>query len=68
MSLLTFECNLAGIINNEINSSEDSSNDPFPIVVVPQDHTNLTMKVNEEDTFIKQINNDSTDDIIYIYG
>ena len=47
MSLLTFECNLAGIVNNEVNSSE----------VVPQDHTTLTTRVNEEDTFIKQIIN-----------
>ena len=47
MSLFTFECNLAGIVNNEVNSSE----------VVPQDHTTLTTRVNEEDTFIKQIIN-----------
>ena len=49
LSLLTFECNLAGIVNNEVNISENSSNDPFPTVVVPQDHTNLTTRVNEED-------------------
>ena len=47
MYLFTFECNLAGIVNNEVNSSE----------VVPQDHTTLTTRVNEEDTFIKQIIN-----------
>ena len=47
MSLFTFECNLAGIVNNEVNSSE----------VVPQDHNTLTTRVNEEDTFIKQIIN-----------
>jgi len=47
LSLFTFECNLAGIVNNEVNSSE----------VVPQDHTTLTTRVNEEDTFIKQIIN-----------
>ena len=68
MSLLTFECNLAGIVNNEVNSSEDSSNDPFPTVVVPQNHTNLTTRVNEEDTFIKQIINDNTEGNIYIFG
>ena len=66
MSLLTFECNLAGIVNNEVNSSDDSSNDPFPTVVVLQDHTNLTTRVNEEDIFIKQIINDNTDGNIYL--
>ena len=53
-------------MNNEVNSSEDSSNDPFPTVVVHQDHTNLTTRVNEEDTFIKQIINDNTDGNIYL--
>ena len=66
LSLLTFECNLAGIVNNEVNISENSSNDPFPTVVVPQDHTNLTTRVNEEDTFIKQIINDNTEGNIYL--
>ena len=66
MSLLTFECNLASIVNNKVNSSEDSSNDPFLSVVVPQDHTNLTTRVNEEYTFIKQIINDNNEGNIYL--
>ena len=66
MSLLTFEWNLVDIVKNEVNSSEDSSNDPLLTVVVHQDHTTLTTRVDEEDTFIKQIINDNTDGNIYL--
>ena len=66
MSLLTFEWNLVDIVKNEVNSSEDSSNDPLLTVVVHQDHTTLTTRVDEEDTLIKQIINDNTDGNIYL--
>ena len=66
LSLLTFEWNLVDIVKHEVNSSEDSSNDPLLTVVVHQDHTTLTTRVDEEDTLIKQIINDNTEGNIYL--